>query len=85
MKTRLQTNPQVLLISDLLNREPSKQELQRQMERTRESLAETVGEIKETLSQEVAPSRSLFPACLTMSDGHGRLSFFRFVVIVQKG
>jgi HD superfamily phosphodiesterase len=54
MKTRLQTNPQVLLISDLLNREPSKQELQRQMERTRESLAETVGEIKETLSQEVS-------------------------------
>jgi hypothetical protein len=33
--------------------EPSKQQLQRQMARTRESLAETVGEIKETVQQEV--------------------------------
>ncbi|MGI8836000.1 MAG: DUF3618 domain-containing protein [Pyrinomonadaceae bacterium] len=32
--------------------EPSKRELQRQMERTRESLAETVGEIKDTVDQE---------------------------------
>lgn len=32
--------------------EPTKRELERQMERTRESLAETVGEIKETVEQE---------------------------------
>lgn len=32
--------------------EPTKQELERQMERTRESLAETVGEIKETVEHE---------------------------------
>lgn len=34
------------------NHQPNKRELQRQMERTRESLAETVGEIKETVDQE---------------------------------
>lgn len=33
--------------------EPSKEQLQRQMARTRESLAETVGEIKETVEQQV--------------------------------
>ena len=33
--------------------EPGKKELQRQMELTRESLAETVGEIKDTVEQEV--------------------------------
>lgn len=33
-------------------REPSKRELERQMQKTRESLAETVGEIKETVEQE---------------------------------
>jgi hypothetical protein len=33
--------------------EPDKRELQRQMERTRQSLADTVGEIKETVDQEV--------------------------------
>ncbi len=32
---------------------PSKQQLQRQMARTRDSLAETVGVIKETVEQEV--------------------------------
>ena len=32
--------------------DPTKQELERQMERTRESLAETVGEIKDTVEQE---------------------------------
>jgi hypothetical protein len=36
-----------------LDVEPSKQQLQRQMARTRESLAETVGEIKETVEQQV--------------------------------
>ena len=35
------------------NIEPSKEQLQRQMARTRESIAETVGEIKETVEQEV--------------------------------
>jgi len=34
------------------NREPTKQELERQMQRARESLTETVGEIKETVEQE---------------------------------
>lgn len=38
--------------SELTKREPTKQELERQMQRTRESLAETVGEIKETVEQE---------------------------------
>lgn len=33
--------------------EPSKRQLQRQMERTRESLSETVSDIKETVDQEV--------------------------------
>ncbi len=33
---------------------PSKRELQRQMEQTRESVGETVSEIKETVSQQVA-------------------------------
>src|SRR5256714_85085 len=33
--------------------EPSKRQLQRQMEQTRESLSETVGEIKETVDHEV--------------------------------
>ena len=33
-------------------REPTNQELERQMQRTREALAETVGEIKETVEQE---------------------------------
>ena len=35
-------------------RDPSKRELQRQMEETRESLTETVGEIRETIEHEVA-------------------------------
>ena len=35
------------------NHQPSKRELQQQMELTRESLAETVGEIKDTVEQEV--------------------------------
>ena len=37
--------------------EPSKRELQRQMQRTRESLAETIGEIKETVEQEYASAK----------------------------
>ena len=36
---------------------PNKRELQRQMEKTRESVSETVGEIKETVNQQVAIAR----------------------------
>lgn len=36
-----------------VKQEPSKRQLQRQMEQTRESLSETVSEIKETVDQEV--------------------------------
>lgn len=39
------------------DREPTKQELERQMERTRESLADTIGEIRETVEQEVAAAK----------------------------
>ena len=37
--------------------EPTKRELQQQMQRTRESLAETVGEIKHTVEQEIATAK----------------------------
>jgi hypothetical protein len=37
--------------------EPSKRELERQMQRTRESLAETIGEIKDTVEQEYASAK----------------------------
>ena len=39
-------------------REPTKPELERQMQRTREALAETVGEIKETVEQEYQSVRT---------------------------
>lgn len=38
--------------TEIALREPTKRELERQMQQTRESLAETVGEIKETVEQE---------------------------------
>ncbi|MEP6570468.1 MAG: hypothetical protein ABJC10_11905 [Acidobacteriota bacterium] len=38
-------------------REPSKRELERQMQQTRESLAETIGEIKETVEQEFVAAK----------------------------
>jgi hypothetical protein len=38
-------------------REPSKRELERQMQRTRESLAETIGEIKDTVEHEYASAK----------------------------
>ena len=41
----------------LTNETPSKRELQRQMEKTRESVSETVGEIKETVNQQVAVAK----------------------------
>lgn len=43
--------------SGTTNREPSKRELQRQMQRTRESLAETIGEIKDTVEQEYVAAK----------------------------
>jgi len=39
------------------NHTPTKRELQRQMEQTRESVSETVGEIKETVNQQVAVAK----------------------------
>lgn len=36
-----------------IDKEPSKQQLQRQMARTRESLTETIGEIKDTVEEQV--------------------------------
>lgn len=39
------------------NQAPSKQQLQRQMEKTRESVAETVSEIKETVNAQVAVAK----------------------------
>jgi len=44
-------------IAETSQREPSKRELQRQMERTRESLAETIGEIKETVEHEYTAAK----------------------------
>lgn len=43
--------------SGTLKREPTKRELQRQMQRTRESLAETIGEIKDTVEQEYVAAK----------------------------
>ena len=40
-----------------INHDPSKRELQRQMQQTRESLAETIGEIKETVEQEYTAAK----------------------------
>ena len=38
-------------------KEPSKRDLERQMDKTRESMAETIGEIKQTVEQEVAAAK----------------------------
>jgi hypothetical protein len=43
--------------TEATDREPTKRELERQMELTRESLAETIGEIKETVEQEFASAK----------------------------
>ena len=37
--------------------DPSKRQLQKQMEKTRESVSETVGEIKETVSEQIATAK----------------------------
>ena len=42
---------------DTDNREPSKRELEQQMQRARESLSETIGEIKETVGEEYASAK----------------------------
>jgi len=44
-------------IEDTDNREPTKRELEEQMQRARESLSETIGEIKETVGQEYASAK----------------------------
>jgi hypothetical protein len=43
--------------SDTADREPTKRELERRMQLTRESLAETIGEIKETVEHEYASAK----------------------------
>src|SRR5687767_1679760 len=43
--------------SEAADREPTKQELERQMQLTRESLAETIGEIKETVEHEYTAAK----------------------------
>ena len=43
--------------SETADREPTKQELERQMQLTRESLTETIGEIKETVEQEFTAAK----------------------------
>jgi len=50
------------------NYEPTKRELQRQMARTRQSLAETVGEIKETVDQEVRAVKNTVSGVLDYRD-----------------
>jgi hypothetical protein len=48
--------------------EPTKRELERQMQRTRESLAETVGEIKETVEQEYQSVRKTVSGVLDFRE-----------------
>lgn len=43
--------------SETDDREPTKRELERQMQQTRESLAETIGEIKDTVEQEYTAAK----------------------------
>jgi hypothetical protein len=50
------------------NYEPTKRELQRQMARTRQSLAETVGEIRETVDQEVRAVKNTVSGVLDYRD-----------------
>jgi hypothetical protein len=44
-------------VAETVDHEPTKRELERQMQLTRESLAETIGEIKETVEQEYASAK----------------------------
>ena len=43
--------------SEATEKVPSKQQLQRQMEKTRQSVSETVGEIKDTVNQQIATAK----------------------------
>jgi len=43
--------------SDATEKVPSKRQLQRQMEKTRQSVSETVGEIKDTVNQQIATAK----------------------------
>src|ERR1044072_6913534 len=48
---------------------PSKQELQQQMDKTRESVSHTVEEIKETVSQQVAVAKQTVSSVLDYREG----------------
>ena len=47
---------------------PSKQQLQRQMEKTRQSVSETVGEIKETVNEQIAVAKQTVTGVLNYRE-----------------
>jgi hypothetical protein len=57
------------ITNELINTESTKRDLERQMQRTRESLAETVGEIKETVEQEYQSVRNTVSGVLDYREG----------------
>lgn len=48
--------------------QPSKQQLQKQMEKTRQSVAETVGEIKETVNEQIAVAKQTVTGVLNYRE-----------------
>ena len=48
--------------------QPSKQQLQRQMEKTRQSVSETVGEIKETVNEQIAVAKQTVTGVLNYRE-----------------
>lgn len=48
--------------------QPSKQQLQRQMERTRQSVSETVGEIKDTVNEQIAVAKQTVTGVLNYRE-----------------
>ena len=50
--------------SRAIEKDPSKQQLQRQMEKTRQSVSETVGEIKQTVNQQIATAKQTVTSVL---------------------
>ena len=50
------------------NREPTKRELEKEMQRARESLSETIGEIKETVGQEYASAKQTVSGVLNYRE-----------------
>ena len=48
--------------------QPSKQQLQRQMEETRQSVSETVGEIKETVNEQIAVAKQTVTGVLNYRE-----------------